>query len=59
MKSIYYSFCYFNILLILFFLINNIILFLIVLIIKGVFYVNLESDIEYEFNFLNLDAFLY
>lgn len=55
MKSIYYSFCYFNILLILFFLINNIILFLIVLIIKGVFYVNLESDIEYEFNFLNLD----
>jgi hypothetical protein len=55
MKSIYYSFCYLNILLIIFFFINNIFLFLIILIMRGVFYINLESDIEYEFNFLNLD----
>jgi hypothetical protein len=55
MKLNYYSFFYFNILLIIFLLINNIFLFIIILIMKGVFYVNLESDSEYEFNFLNLD----
>jgi len=55
MKLVYYSFFYFNILLIIFFFINNIFLFITILIMKGIFYINLESDSEYEFNFFNLD----
>jgi len=49
------KFFYFNILLLLFFIFNNYFLFLIIIIFKSSYFINLESDVEYEFEFFNLN----
>src|SRR5436305_7049455 len=50
-----FYFFFLNSLIVIFFILNNLYLLLLILLIKGVFIINLESDVDYEFNFLNFD----
>lgn len=55
MRWHYYLLFYIKIIVILCFLFNNLFLLISIFVVKSVFYVNYESDTEYEFFYLNLD----